>query len=102
LFTNENEKPSFEYQETLFNLNENGFLVYTDNFEIEKQFISYYKRPKNIDIAGYTRFDGTQSENIETTLEDKHIIEIINLCSLEAVTNFENVEGFQLQKQRTN
>lgn len=101
LFQNENEKPSFEYQETLFNLNNNGLLVYTDGFDIEKQLLSYYKRPENIDIAGYTKFDGTPSTDIDTTLEDKHVIEIINLCSLEAVTNFENGEGFQLQKQRT-
>lgn len=101
LFQNENEKPSFEYQETLFNLSKNGLLVYTDNFEIQKQFISYYRRPNNIDIVGYTRFDGTPSQDIEIDLEDKHILEIINLCSLEAVTNFENGEGFQLQKQRT-
>lgn len=101
LFQNENEKPSFEYQETLFNLSKNGLLVYTDNFEIQKQFISYYRRLNNIDIAGYTKFDGTPSQDIEIDLEDKHVLEIINLCSLEAVTNFENGEGFQLQKQRT-
>lgn len=101
LFQNENEKPSFEYQETLFNIADNKLLVYTDNFDIQKQFISYYKRPENIDIEGYTRFDGSPSQDIEISLEDKNIIEILNLCSLEAVTNFENGEQFQLQKQRT-
>lgn len=100
IFTNENEKPSFEYQETLYNLNKEGLSVYKEGFNIDKQFISYYKLPKEIDIEGYTRFDGTPSQNIETDLEDKNIMTIINMCSLEAVTNFENGETFQLQKQR--
>lgn len=100
IFTNENEKPSFEYQETLYNLNKEGLSVYKEGFNIDKQFISYYKLPKEIDIEGYTKFDGTPSQNIETDLEDKNIMTIINMCSLEAVTNFENGETFQLQKQR--
>lgn len=101
LFQNENEKPSFDYQETLYSINKDGFLVYTDNFEITNQYLSYYKTPNSIDIAGYTKFDGIPSQDIQSELDDKNILEILNLCSLEAVTNFENGETFSLQKQRT-
>lgn len=101
LFQNENEKPSFEYQETLYNINEDGLLVYTDNFTIDSQYLSYFRRPKKIDISGYTKFDGSPSQDIETDIDEKHIIEVINMCSVESVKNFENVEAFQLQKQKT-
>ena len=101
LFQSENQDPSFEYQETLYNIKNGALLVYTDNFEIEKQVISYYRLPKKIDIAGYTKFDGAASQNIDSDLEDINIMEILDLCALEAVTNFESTEGFQLQKQRT-
>lgn len=100
-FQNENEKPSFEYQETLYNINREGIAVYTDNFEIQNQYLSYYKLPTQIDIAGYTKFDGSPSTNINSDLDDKNVLDILNLCSLEAVTNFENGETFQLQKQRS-
>lgn len=101
IFQNENEKPSFDYQETLYNINRDGIAVYTDGFEIQNQYLTYYKLPTPIDIEGYTKFDGTPSKNIDTDLDDKNVLDILNLCSLEAVTNFEDGETYQLQKQRT-
>jgi hypothetical protein len=101
LLNDSNNSPSFEYEETLCIISQNNLVIYKDNFEIPKAYISYYKLPIAIDIEGYINFDGEMSTNIDPTdLDEKSISEIINLCAIETIRIYENPEGFQLAQHR--
>jgi hypothetical protein len=100
LLQNENQKPSFEYRETLAILNNGKISVYKDGFEIDKTFLSYYREPLDLDIEGYTKLDGSPSANVTVDLNDDNMETIINLTAAEAVRNTEAVEQLQLALQR--
>lgn len=101
LLNDTNNSPSFEYEETLCIISQNHIVVYKDDFDIEKVYISYYKVPMDIDIEGYIKFDGTLSTNIDPIdLNHKSISEIINRCAIETIRIYENPEGFQLAQHR--
>jgi hypothetical protein len=95
-------KPQFDYEETVFLISKNRIKVYTDDFKIRKVFVTYYKTPIAIDMAGYTRIDGTPSENIDSELSLENIDEILDRMATESNRQFENAEGFQFSKEREN
>lgn len=67
-------KPSFLARETLYLMTEDGVTVYKDlDFDITKVELSYYKEIPEADIAGYKKMDGTQSQDIDTTLPENAI-----------------------------
>lgn len=102
LFQDENNNPSFEYEETLINLSEGNIIVYKTDFDITKQYITYYKQPEAIDIEGYRRVDGSLSKEINPTVSDYIVNQIINHCAIEVIRSYENPEGFALAKDRLN
>lgn len=104
LLQNSNQKPSFEYQETIAVENGDFISVYKDNFTIDKAYLSYYKDPPDIDIEGYTKSDGTISTNIQTTLSELNIDKILDRTVVEITTNYQNMEQLQaaLQRQQLN
>lgn len=99
---NFNTKASFEYEETFTIYTDKTCIVYIDNFEIEQQYLTYYRLPKDIDIIGYKKIDGTFSINIDPDIPDILVNEIINRCVLETISVYENPEGFQLAQTRLN
>ena len=67
-------KPSFLARETLYLMTGDGVTVYKDlDFDITKVELSYYKEIPEADIAGYKKMDGTQSQDIDTTLPENAI-----------------------------
>lgn len=102
LLQNSNQSPSFEYQETLAILNKDNITVYKDNFNIDQCYLSYYREPLDIDIDGYTKIDGTASQNIATDLDNISTEEVLELAAIEALKNYESIEQLQiaLQKQK--
>ena len=101
LLQSENHKPSFEYQETLGLVNGNNVSVYKDDtFNIKSVYLTYYKNPPDIDIAGYTKTDGKQSRDVYTILSDLNIDKIIDRTVVEIVNNYQNVEMLQLALRR--
>jgi hypothetical protein len=96
-----NNSPSFEYEETICIVSQNHLVVYKDEFDVNKVYISYYKEPIDIDIEGYIKFDGTMSTDIDPIdLDTKSISEIINRCAIETIRIYENPEGFGLAQNR--
>jgi hypothetical protein len=76
ILNNDHYKPSFEYQETFNFLSSDEISIFTDGtFTPTKICISYMRYPVYIDKAGYTKFDGSASEDqdceLETYLEDE-------------------------------
>ncbi len=95
-------KPSFEYHETPVTVSKDQVQIYTDDFTVDKLYLTYYRYPKSIDLVGYTRLDGTASTTIDPELYDQAADEVINLCVLEAQRIASNTEGFQLSVNRVN
>jgi hypothetical protein len=93
-------KANFDYQEAPFIITEKKIKAYIDGYEIKDFLTSYYRVPKDIDIAGYEKIDGTPSKDIDCELEDESIDEILNRLTLEASREFKDVEGFQFSKER--
>lgn len=93
-------RPSWDFEETPFLITKNRMRVYFDGFEIKKCFSTYYRRPGLIDIAGYKRFDGNPSTNIDSDLPDMAIEEILNRMAVDATRKFQDPEGFQFNKER--
>lgn len=95
-----NYKPSFKFEEGLCNIANEKVFVYKGDFEINQAYLSYYQKPKKIDIEGYERIDGTQSTNINSDLDEMYQSEVINRVVLEVMRQFENGNGFKLSQDR--
>jgi hypothetical protein len=93
-------KPQFDFEETVFLITQNRIRVYTGDFTISKVFVTYYRTPTQIDIAGYTRIDGSPSTDIDSELLLDNIDEIIDRVATEVNRQFQDGEGFQFAKER--
>lgn len=76
ILTNDNYKPSFEYQETFNFLSSDEISVFTDGtFTPKDIYISYMRYPVYINKTGYIMLDGQPSVDadceLETYLEDE-------------------------------
>ena len=76
ILTNDNYKPSFEYQETFNFLSSDEISIFTDGtFTPKDIYISYMRYPVYINKTGYIMLDGLPSFNqdceLETYLEDE-------------------------------
>lgn len=81
LLLNTNYKPSFEYQEIIVDIASDELHYYTDGtFTPKKVYLTYMRYPKEIDLAGYVKFDGTDSSNVDCELEDYLEDEILDLA----------------------
>lgn len=96
----DDNSPSFEYQETPLTIAGDKLQVYKSDFTIVNTFLTYYRYPADIDIAGYKHISGKDSTNIDPELRDDYVNEIINLCVLDVQRSTENGEGFQLSNNR--
>lgn len=101
-FRDEYNKPSFEYSETFVTLAKDKIQVYKTDFNVESVFLTYYRYPKAIDIAGYIKIDQSISTNIDPELIDEYVNEIIDWCVTEVQRSFKDAEGYQLSADRLN
>jgi hypothetical protein len=80
ILNNTHYKPSFEYQETFNFLSSDEISIFTDGtFTPTKIYISYMRYPKYIDKAGYIKFDGTPSTDVDCELETYLEDELLDL-----------------------
>lgn len=77
LFFDENNTPSLKARETFFHTANQKVLVYKKDFTVQKALLSYYRQPVQVDIEGYKRSDGTQSQDVDPELEDKAVGRIL-------------------------
>ena len=71
LLDNDFINPSFDWDETIGTIVENKLKVFTQNkFKINKVYLTYLRKPRNIDIVGYIKQDGTSSTTIDPELPD--------------------------------
>lgn len=66
LLNDPNKNPNFEWGETFYTLSNNKIRVYSNNkFKISDVFLVYYKKPKNIKIAGIFDLETQQISTVE-------------------------------------
>lgn len=96
LLNNDHYKPSFEYQETFNSLSSNEMSIYTDGtFTPTKLWVSYMRYPVYIDKAGYVKFNGTPSTNVNCELEEYLEDELLDLTVENLAMYIENQSAVQ-------
>jgi hypothetical protein len=100
LLEDENNKPSFELEETVVDLSEGKIFVFKNNFTVDNVLLNYYRSVIDIDVEGYIRLDGKQSTNIDPDIQDQYVDEVLDRCALEIIRRYENPDGFQMAKER--
>lgn len=101
LLLNSNYKPSFEYQEIIVDISSDELHYYTDGtFTPTLVYLSYIRYPKEIDIAGYVHFDGSDSENVNCELEDYLEEELLDIASQFIAMYTENIPAAQYAEKR--
>lgn len=103
ILSDEDSKPSFDYQEAPFVLANNNVRIYFDSdYTIGESFLNYYRIPRKIDMEGYVGFDGIPSTNIDPELDDFNSIQILARVAAEVDREIHNSEGIQYDKDRIN
>lgn len=97
---NHNQNASFEWAEAPITIAESRLKIHTDNkFDILKAYLTYYRYPITIDIAGYVKSDGTNSVTIDPELPE----DVVEMCIDEAVRiiqgDIQNGTGLQIAQQ---
>ncbi len=101
LLNNDHYKPSFEYQETFNSLSSNEMSIYTDGtFVPSKLWISYMRYPVYIDKAGYIKFNGQPSTNVNCELEEYLEDELLDLTVENLAMYVENLSAVQMAAYR--
>jgi len=95
-----NNKPSFLFRETFYTFGNNNIIIYKDDFDISKVFMSYYRYPQSIDINGYIKIDGSTSTDVDSEFDDRITDRIISLCAKDFNSNNDNLERYQVDKDR--
>lgn len=101
LLNNTHYRPSFEYQETFNFLSSDEISIFTDGtFTPSKIYISYMRYPVYIDKAGYVRFDGTDSTDVDCELELYLEDELVDLTVQALAMYTENMSAVQTAQMR--
>lgn len=96
----ENWRPDFDFEWLPITIGEDQIQVFFKNFSVDKFYIDYYRYPKDIDIAGYTRIDGTASVNINPDVDDIYVNQILDLVVADVSRIYQNNEKVQLDLNR--
>jgi len=98
LLGDENNKPSWKYRESFYTVGGNQISVYTGDFDIDSLYVTYYRNPVRIDIAGIMRESGISS-SIDTEWPDRIIVRIMDIMVKEFDKNEFNTDRYNVDKQ---
>jgi hypothetical protein len=102
ILTNEYSSPSFEWEETIYVINDNKVDVYFSDFSISSVIMYYYKKLTPIDLEGYITIEDKSSKTINSDLDDIYLRQILDRVVLEVQREVENQAGHQYSKERVN
>lgn len=74
-------RPSFEWEETFCTLGDNKLRVFVTDFELEKLYLTYYKKPTLVSIEGLTDMDGNPTTNINSDFDGRHLEVILDMAA---------------------
>lgn len=90
-------EPSFEYGETFYHVSgDNSITAYKKGFDITEATLKYYRYPKEVDIKGYKRADGTNSEDRHPEWDDKAVNRILLGAAREFAANNSDGQKYEL------
>ena len=95
-----NTQPSFEYRESFYHFSNNSVVLYKKGFEYSKVLLTYYRYPRQVDIAGYPKLDNTLSTDIDPEFDDKVVNRILLAMSKEFSAINSDANGYQITKDR--
>lgn len=95
LITNDSTKPSFEWEETFYTLQNNKIKIYSTDFTVKTAEVIYYRRPVQVDIVGYEKLDKTLSTNIDPEFNDASLQEILDITV--AILSADTADQFRYQ-----
>lgn len=96
MLTNENFRPSFEYQEVLGTISGHKYQIFTDGtFTPKKLYLWYVRYPKKVDFEGYFHFDGTPSSTVDSELPYYLKEEIVDVAVRALALSTENQSAVQ-------
>ena len=96
----ENWRPDFDFEWLPITIGEDKIQVFYKDFTITGAYIDYFKYPKDIDIAGYVKVDGTNSTTVDPELDDIYVNQIIDLVVVDVSRIYQNNEKAQLDINR--
>lgn len=88
--------PSYEYRETFYTIGEDSVRVFLGDFDVKSLSMTYYRYPKNVDIEGYIKYDGSASTNIDPELDDRLVDQILNMVEKQFGLNESEYTRYQL------
>lgn len=92
-------EPSLKHAESLYYTSGEGIIIYKKDFDIKSATLNYYRNPSQIDIVGYTKLDGSTSQNINPDLHDSALIEIAIMIAKQFAGATEDTAQFQILSQ---
>jgi hypothetical protein len=97
---NENQNASFEWAEAPVTIAESQLKIFAeDKFDIKKAYLTFYRYPIQMDIAGYINKDGNPSTTVDPEFSD----DVVEMCIDEAVRiiqgDIQNTFGIQVASQ---
>lgn len=100
LFSDENSKPSLKYRESFYTFGGNKVILYKDNFDFNKVYLTYYKYPLEVDISGYIKMNNSQSVDTDPIFDDKVVDRILSAAAKGFDINTENYNKISLDNDR--
>lgn len=70
--------------------------MYKSGFEVDTVYLTYYRYPKEVDIEGYVKSDGSNSTDIDPELDDKLIGIILNMIEKQFALNESEYGRYQI------
>lgn len=101
LLNDKNNEPSFKYRETFyFTSGDRTVSVFKKDFDIQSVNLTYYRKPKEVDIEGYINTDGTPSVSVDPEWEDVSVNKILLAMSKEFAAINSDSNQYNLSKDR--
>lgn len=99
ILNDEFSSPSFKYREAPFNFANNNIRVFTDNFKIDKVYLSYYRYPVKLRLVNPDFPESELDDSYELDLDEKAINRIIDIAIKEFDINNSN-DRYQVNQLR--
>lgn len=94
------DRGDFDFEEQPCAFGKDTIKVFFTDYKITKGFVTYYKEPDKIDIKGYTKIDGSISEDSNTDLSDLNIEKVLSRMSVENFRKYQDTESVMIAKDR--
>lgn len=102
LLRDKNSKPDFSWRETFHTILGDKVKVYTlGEFVVESVELTYYRKPREIRIAGCDYLGTSSASNIDPELKDDLVELIIDEAAAILAGDIENLNQIQINTQRS-